>query len=396
MDQVLAALTFSLLSLAMVPRLDRLWRLHFAVSLPLYTIYFLFVFKPSLIGVQGLVLLSALLLWWVYRRPSLEASLVALGVYVLHVIANYLTGIHLVLSRGEALSDQLPYYLTGFDKWLIYWIYAALLLFAYRLLSNSMRKKIGSFKNAHLMLIFADGAIVLLALCFANYLYRFYVRSMVGIDLVPGLSELLSLGLHASVLTLTFLIYLLNSYWVTHFNFKAFQSVADLDSLTGVLNRASGLKRIQEVHRHARAINGDFVLCFVDVNNLKGVNDKYGHKEGDIMIQMVSEALSKPLRDGDFVCRYGGDEFILCFNNCTLEAGERAWRRIGQEVDSLAFKLDKPYRISVSHGLVAFSDHRRVNVKTLIEKADQLMYQQKYRMKGLYQETSAPDHSRIV
>lgn len=396
MDTMLAALTFSLLSLAMVPRLDRHWRLHFAVSIPIYAIYLYFFFQKSFYGVEGLVLITALLLWIIYRRHALEAGLVAVGVYFLHVIANYLTAIYLILEHGVAVLGQVPYYLSEWSHWAVYWIYTLLLVFAYRLLTNSMRRKIGAFKTAHLLLVLTDGAIVLASVFVANFLLRFYVRSVVAIQVVPGLSGILSFGVHAAAIVIVFLIFLLNSYWVTHFNFKAFQSVADLDALTGVLNRSCGLKRIQEVHRHARITNSDFVVCFVDVNNLKEVNDKYGHKEGDIMIQMVADALSRPLRDGDFVCRYGGDEFVLCFNNCNLEAGERAWRRIGQEVDSLAFKLDKPYRISVSHGLVALSENRRATAKNMVEKADQLMYQQKRRIKGLYQRNDNGDSSLII
>lgn len=383
MVNLFASMALALLGFGLMPRLVKHWKLHFVVSFIAYWLYLQFLYKPTLIGVEGLVFLSALLFWLVGKKSALEASLLSVGVYLSLVTVNLVTGFYYVLYHSTIGVTDIPYFLREPRHWTVFFISAIGIILSYRFLANSMRRKIGSFKISHLVLLSFDGVIILIALSAGNFLFRFFVRSSEGIRLIPGLSGLLFIGMVAAIAMIVFLIYFLNSYWITHFNFKAFQSAADLDSLTGVLNRSSGLRRIQEVHRHARAVSGDFVICFVDVNNLKTVNDRYGHKEGDAMIQHVAGALSKTLRDGDFVCRLGGDEFVLCFNHCNLEAGERAWRRIGQEVDSLAFKHDKPYRISVSHGMVAFSDHRRLSAKSLIEKADELMYVQKRRLKEL-------------
>jgi len=395
-EKVFAALALSLLSFAILPKLAKQWRLHLAVSLPIYGLYFFFLFRPNLWGVEGLVLLTALLIWIVFKKTALEASLVAVGVYLMLVGSNYLTAVFLILQKGEAISENIPFYVVKPFHWQVFSIYTILLVIAYRLVANSMRKKMGSFKISHLMLIFADGAIVLIGLFCINFLYRFFVRSSGGIQVVPGLSELLFFGVHAAFAMLAFLIYLLNSFWVTHFNFKAFQSVADIDTLTGVLNRSSGFKRLAETYRSARVSNGDFVICFIDVNNLKSVNDIYGHKEGDIMIKLMADALTRNLRDVDYACRIGGDEFLLCFSNCGLEAGERAWRRIGQEIESLSFKHDKPYRMSVSHGIVSFSENKKLSLKGMIEKADQLMYERKRRMKGLLTHESVDNSTRVI
>lgn len=395
MDKVFAAVTLSLIGLALLPKLAKHWRLHLAVSLPIYGIYLYFWFKPSFWGIELMVLLIGLVMWLVFKRAALEASLAAVGVYIIVVSSNFLTAIYFVLSSGVSLADQIPYFLREASHWKVFALYAITLVLCYRVLANSMRKKVGSFKVSHLLLVFSDGSIVLVGLAVLNYIYRFFIRSIQGIQVVPGLSEILLIGINVAFFSLIFLIFLLNSYWVTHSNFKAFQSVADLDALTGVLNRSSGLKRMSEVHRNARSSNGDFVICYIDVNNLKMVNDKYGHKEGDVMIKLMSDAISKSLRDCDFASRIGGDEFLVCFDKCNIEAGERAWRRIGQELESLSFKHDKPYRISVSHGIVAFNDNRRLSLKAMIEKADLLMYEQKRRMKGLLTQPST-DNTRVV
>jgi len=187
--------------------------------------------------------------------------------------------------------------------------------------------------------------------------------------------------INLSVFLVLVLVYLLNSYWMTQFNFSIFQSIADLDELTGVMNRQSGLRKLADLYKRSRVTGHNFVLCFIDVNNLKVVNDRFGHAEGDRMIRAIAQCVNSTLREGDFICRLGGDEFLVAFNHCMIEDAQKAWTRIGSELDRLNFSMEFEYRVSVSHGLVSYDDHKKLSLKELIDLADEKMYEHKRKFK---------------
>ncbi|RJS59311.1 GGDEF domain-containing protein [Bacillus sp. PK3_68] len=84
---------------------------------------------------------------------------------------------------------------------------------------------------------------------------------------------------------------------------------ASVDILTGVINRRSGTEILQNAQKQHK----EFILCFIDINNLKEVNDKYGHSEGDELIKSVCQEITKHIEKEDVFFRYGGDEFIIVF-----------------------------------------------------------------------------------
>ncbi len=89
------------------------------------------------------------------------------------------------------------------------------------------------------------------------------------------------------------------------------ERVSDTDELTGLYNRRAGEKRLaEEVARAERDLQG-FQLAFLDINELKMINDRFGHSAGDACIAHVAAVLQLNTRRGDWVARWGGDEFIV-------------------------------------------------------------------------------------
>lgn len=152
---------------------------------------------------------------------------------------------------------------------------------------------------------------------------------------------------------------------------------ATTDILTGIQNRRSGLQRLENLLNEAREYHFPFTLCFVDVNNLKIVNDKYGHAEGDYLIKRTCEVIKKYIEEQDIFFRYGGDEFIIVFPQKTLQEVEFLWVNIVKRLSSNHSLTKKPYPISVSHGLYSYSQDEDRTVEEMIEKADQEMYREK-------------------
>ena len=152
------------------------------------------------------------------------------------------------------------------------------------------------------------------------------------------------------------------------------------DGLTKVYNRRSGLPKL------SRMINSDdeakiYSLCYIDINGLKQVNDQLGHKYGDDLIKTVVDVVKKQIRGDDFVIRLGGDEFLIVFQDVDVKVAENIWKRISKAYEAINKSLEKPYIISVSHGVVGCSNKDECSVDTLIKIADEKMYEEKRKMK---------------
>jgi len=84
------------------------------------------------------------------------------------------------------------------------------------------------------------------------------------------------------------------------------------DTLTGLLNRALFLERVQQAINEQRP-DEPVAALFIDLDGFKPINDTYGHAAGDALLKAVSDRLIESMRPGDYVCRFGGDEFlVLC------------------------------------------------------------------------------------
>jgi len=110
---------------------------------------------------------------------------------------------------------------------------------------------------------------------------------------------------------------------------------AAVDEMTGALRRAAGLAAlIREVRRARRFDDRKLVVAFLDVDNLKAVNDSHGHAAGDAVLRQVVAALRKRLRAYDLVIRWGGDEFVCSLPGAGLEAAERALGDVRSDLEA--------------------------------------------------------------
>lgn len=160
---------------------------------------------------------------------------------------------------------------------------------------------------------------------------------------------------------------------------------ASIDSLTGIMNRRMGFKKLEDLLKKAKEEFLEFVICFLDINNLKSVNDTYGHGEGDHYIQTLCNVIKNKLNEEDIFFRLGGDEFIIIFskkNNCQAE---NTWNEIKKQFDESNRQEEVPYNIMASHGLFYFCTGMDIDLEQMIEEADKMMYEEKQRLKKEYQ-----------
>lgn len=139
-----------------------------------------------------------------------------------------------------------------------------------------------------------------------------------------------------------------------------------VDELTGVLRRKAGLAALgREIERARRYGKQRLVLAFLDVDNLKSINDNQGHAAGDAALIQVAGLLRGRLRKHDVIFRNGGDEFVCVLTNAGIEVAQTLMQEVWEQ-------LQQQRGPSFSVGFADLRDED--NSQTLIARADECLY----------------------
>lgn len=164
----------------------------------------------------------------------------------------------------------------------------------------------------------------------------------------------------------------------THNQIKQLEQLATRDDMTGLLNRRTFRINLESALQKLQEEEGIFFLAFMDLDELKKVNDTYGHQEGDWYISMFTSLLLGALRKTDVAGRIGGDEFAVIFSQCSQSYAEQSISRLQQQLKVIAASLKKPFSMGVSTGLVMVESRMDISVDALLHIADEAMYNKKY------------------
>lgn len=161
------------------------------------------------------------------------------------------------------------------------------------------------------------------------------------------------------------------------------ESLSATDPLTGLLNRRGFMERLTKRLTKPRRRGDSAALLYIDVDNLKLVNDRHGHLAGDRALEAVAEILRNHVRSGDFAARMGGDEFTLCFAEMSEEAALRKAKLLLDAVGELDHLGAAPEAaLGLSIGIAIFDPRAPEDPRLLIERADAAMYEVKRNGKG--------------
>jgi diguanylate cyclase (GGDEF)-like protein len=149
---------------------------------------------------------------------------------------------------------------------------------------------------------------------------------------------------------------------------------ASIDTLTGTYTRGAGLIVLNEAFEE-RAVKSTCV-AFADVDGLKAINDYYGHSEGDFSLRTVADIFMSCVRKSDWVIRYGGDEFVIIFRDCSVKMAQAVIDRMHEKLEEANHTLGKPYRLSFSIGCTVIEKGFE-SVDELMAIVDRLMYDKK-------------------
>jgi diguanylate cyclase (GGDEF)-like protein len=148
--------------------------------------------------------------------------------------------------------------------------------------------------------------------------------------------------------------------------------MANFDPLTKLYNRRSMERYLDEAMHQAVEHQKIFCLMMADIDDFKKVNDTYGHDCGDEVLVAVSQILSSNVREGDRVCRWGGEEFLVLFET-NLEMAERIAQRIRKQVEAQELEAgSKIVKVSVTMGIAEYKE--TATIPQLVEEADQNLY----------------------
>jgi diguanylate cyclase (GGDEF)-like protein/PAS domain S-box-containing protein len=145
---------------------------------------------------------------------------------------------------------------------------------------------------------------------------------------------------------------------------------ASHDSHTGLINRGEFEKRLAQAIQQAQQQDMEHVLCYLDLDQFKIVNDTCGHIAGDALLKRLANTLHTLVRENDTFARLGGDEFGILIENCPLEQGIRVAENIRNTVNNFRFSWNnKMFEIGVSIGLVCV-DNQSLGVAEVLSMAD--------------------------
>ncbi|MDP1971186.1 MAG: diguanylate cyclase, partial [Methylobacter sp.] len=150
--------------------------------------------------------------------------------------------------------------------------------------------------------------------------------------------------------------------------------IAHHDPLTGLANRVLFNDRLEQAIKLATRNNTQFAVLFMDLDKFKPVNDLFGHKIGDKLLQKVADRLTRSVRETDTVTRLGGDEFVILLENIAdQEMVEKLLNPIIATIGNVYHIDDYDIEIGVSAGISIYPNHG-TDAKTLLHHADIAMY----------------------
>jgi diguanylate cyclase len=157
---------------------------------------------------------------------------------------------------------------------------------------------------------------------------------------------------------------------------------ARLDPLTGAANRKSFDERFaQEIGRRARG-GAPMAILLWDIDDFKVVNDSYGHRAGDRVLQSVAGCFKAAVRGSDFVARIGGEEFVVLLSGLKLGDALPIANQLRMAVESLRFHFrGTPVRVTVSCGVTEL--HGADAAEAAFDRADAALYRAKRGGKNL-------------
>ena len=234
--------------------------------------------------------------------------------------------------------------------------------------------------NLYLLVIITSGltmgkvtTLLILLLITCVYIYMGYPVFQASTYSLQGFGRMMTI----------FSPYLLIAYLTTmlsadlQYARRMFKHLSETDEMTGLNNIRSFNHALTHEIRKSIRYKQIFSLLMIDADELKSINDRYGHAAGDQLIVTMATTVQNCLRESDMLARYGGDEFIALLPQTDQKNAMEAAERIRRAVENTAFDMDgEKISSSVSIGIATFPEQAD-NTNDLLRKADLALYKSK-------------------
>ncbi len=155
--------------------------------------------------------------------------------------------------------------------------------------------------------------------------------------------------------------------------------LATVDELTEISNRRGFFSTANQALSLCRRQALPVSLVFLDLNQFKPINDRFGHAEGDKALKNFAQMLKEVCRQTDIAARIGGDEFALLLPNASKSDVQKILNRFAAMVEQANREQPLDYKIAYSHGVVHFDPNKHQQLDDLLAEGDQLMYLRKHK-----------------
>lgn len=134
------------------------------------------------------------------------------------------------------------------------------------------------------------------------------------------------------------------------------REAAEYDELTGLLNRPAIQAALDHIHARAERENLPYAILLIDLDQFKAINDHYGHQTGDTVLAQVAQLLNGAVRHGDWVGRWGGEEFLILLPDAEADEAMGIAERARREVGSRTFMIEQQHalQLTISGGLACY------------------------------------------
>lgn len=157
------------------------------------------------------------------------------------------------------------------------------------------------------------------------------------------------------------------------------ESVAFHDHLTTLVNRKGFFFAAEQLLKSAKRTQAAICICYFDIDNLKPINDNYGHQAGDLVLKTFAESLKHSFREVDIVSRFGGDEFVVMCQESNQTFMPNMIERLRQRIATQSFQPTISF--SCGYTSIAIDDVNYMGLDYLIKLADDEMYKEKGKKK---------------
>lgn len=155
-----------------------------------------------------------------------------------------------------------------------------------------------------------------------------------------------------------------------------FRKLSLTDELTGLYNRRGFLTLAIQQLKMAGRFNGGVCLLYMDLDDLKLINDRFGHREGDVALIETSNVLKRTFRESDIIARIGGDEFAVLAIGTTDSCDDLA-ERLEKNLKDANKLIERGYALSLSIGTAHCNPQNLISIEELLIQADKAMYEKK-------------------